>query len=345
MNNLRLPDRHALLLAASAILIAASGASAADQEVNLYTTREPGLIKPLLEKFTKKTGVKVNTVFVKDGLVERVRAEGRRSPADILMTVDYGKLLDLVDKGVTQPVKSETLEKAIPANLRDPNGHWFAMSMRARIIYADKKLGLKAIKYEELADPKWKRAICLRSGQHPYNTGLIAAHIAHHGAAKTEDWLKGLKANLARRPGGNDRAVARDILGGICKIGVGNSYYVGLMRSGAGGEAQKKWGAAIDAILPTFEQGGTHVNISGASLAIHAPNKANAVKLLEYLVSDAAQASYAEGNYEYPVKQGAKIDPIIAALGKLTIDPLKVSEIVKYRKQASQMVDRVRFNN
>ena len=341
--------RNALLI----ILSIATGLSAssiaapaaAQQAVNLYTTREPGLIKQLLEKFAKKTGIKVNTVFVKDGLAERVRAEGKRSPADILMTVDLGKLLDLVDKGVTQPVKSDILEKAVPANLRDPKGHWFSMSMRARILYADRKLGLKSVTYESLADPKWKGSLCIRSGQHPYNTGLIAAYIAHHGPEKAEAWLKGLKANLARKPGGNDRAVARDILGGICKIGIGNSYYVGLMRSGAGGEAQKKWGAAIDAILPVFEKGGTHVNISGAAVALHAPNKANAVKLLEYLVSDEAQASYAEGNYEYPVKQGAKVDPIIAKLGKLTIDPLPVSDIVKHRKQASELVDKVRFNN
>ncbi|MCC2095468.1 MAG: extracellular solute-binding protein [Hyphomicrobiales bacterium] len=327
------------------LTMAITSPAAAQQQVNLYTTREPGLIKPLLEQFTKTTGIKVNTVFVKNGLGERVRAEGKRSPADVLMTVDYGKLLDLVEKGITQPVKSEILEKAIPANLRDPKGHWFSMSMRARIVYADRKLGLKSITYENLADPKWKGAICIRSGQHPYNTGLIAAYIAHHGLEKTETWLKGVKANLARKPGGNDRAVARDILGGICKIGIGNSYYVGLMRSGAGGEAQKKWGSAIDAILPTFEKGGAHVNISGASVALHSPNRANAVKLLEFLVSDAAQAGYAEGNYEYPVKQSAKVNPIIAALGKLTIDSLPVSEIVKHRKQASDLVDRVRFNN
>lgn len=329
----------------SGLAMIVSAPAFAQQQVNLYTTREPGLIKPLLEKFTKQSGIKVNTVFVKDGLVERIAAEGARSPADVLMTVDYGKLLDLVDKGVTQPVKSEVLEKAIPANLRDPKGQWFAMSMRARIVYADRKLGLKSITYESLADPKWKGSICIRSGQHPYNTGLFAAYIAHHGLAKAETWLKGVKANLARKPGGNDRAVARDILGGICKIGIGNSYYVGLMRSGAGGDAQKKWGAAIDALLPTFEKGGTHVNISGAGLARHAPNKSNAIKLMEYLVSDEAQASYAEGNYEYPVKKSAKIDPIIAALGTMKIDPLPVSEIVKHRKQASELVDRVGFNN
>lgn len=314
-------------------------------EVNLYTTREPGLIRPLLADFTKKTGIKVNTVFVKNGMVERVRAEGRRSPADVLMTVDYGQLIDAVEKEVTQPVQSKVLEQAIPPNLRDPAGHWFTLSMRARVLFAAKKLNLKSFKYSDLADPKWKGKICIRSGQHPYNTALIAAYIAHHGVEKTQEWLRGVKANLARKPGGNDRAVARDILGGICEIGIGNSYYVGLMRSGKGGPAQKKWGAGIDVILPTFENGGTHVNISGASVAKHAPNKENAVKLLEFLVSPEAQASYAQGNYEYPVLESAKVDPIIAKLGKLKVDPLQVSEIVKHRKTASELVDKVGFNN
>lgn len=317
----------------------------AQSQINLYTTREPGLIKPLLKQFEKKSGIKVNTIFVKDGLAERVRAEGGRSPADVLMTVDYGKLIDLVEKGITQPVKSKALEAAIPANLRDPAGHWFSLSMRARVLFADKKLGLKSFRYEDLADPKWKGKICIRSGQHPYNTALIAAYNAHHGIAKTTAWLTAIKANLARKAGGNDRAVARDILGGICQIGIGNSYYVGLMRSGKGGAAQKKWGNGIDAILPTFANGGTHVNISGAAIAKFAPNRDNAIKLLEFLVSPAAQAEYARGNYEYPVLKTAKVDPIIDALGKLTIDSLKVSEIVKHRKTASELVDKTGFNN
>ncbi|MGE3247352.1 MAG: extracellular solute-binding protein, partial [Beijerinckiaceae bacterium] len=285
--------------------------TAAQEAVNLYTTREPGLLKPLLQSFTKKTGVRVNTVFIKAGLAERVKAEGARSPADLLMTVDYGNLVDLLDQDVVQAVKSPELERRIPANLRDSEGRWFALSTRARVVYAAKDLPLKSIRYEDLGDPKWKGKICIRSGQHPYNTGLIAAHIAHHGAAKTEQWLKAIKANLARKPGGNDRSVARDILGGICQIGVANSYYVGLMRSGAGGETQKKWGAAIKVLLPSFEGGGTHVNISGAAVAKHAQNKSGAVKLLEFLVSDEAQVLYAKANFEYPVVSGAAIHPEI----------------------------------
>ncbi|MBX4875525.1 MULTISPECIES: Fe(3+) ABC transporter substrate-binding protein [Rhizobium] len=318
---------------------------AAAAEINLYTTREPALIAPLLEAFTKSTGTKVNTIFLKDGLAERVASEGASSPADILMTVDAGNLVDLVDKGVTQPVESSVLNSAIPEQLRDAKGNWFALSMRARVLYAAKDIDISTFNYEELADPKWKGKICIRSGQHPYNTALFADYIAHYGAEETEKWLTGVKANLARKAAGGDRDAAKDILGGICDIGIANSYYVGLMRSGKGGEEQVKWGDGIKVVLPTFKNGGTQVNISGAAIAKHSPNKAEAVKLLEYLVSDEAQKIYAEGNYEYPVKAGVAADPIIASFGELKIDSKPLSEIVSHRKQASELVDKVGFDN
>ena len=333
--------------AAAAASIGAFSSSAAAQEVNLYTTREPGLIRPLLDAFTKASGVKVNAVFVKEGIAERVTAEGKLSPADVMMTVDFGNLVDLVDKGLTQSVQSKVLETAVPANLRDPAGHWFTMSTRARVIYVSKdRVKQTAFTYEELADPKWKGKVCLRAGQHPYNTAMFAAFMAKHGPAKTEEWLKGIKANAGRKPGGGDRDVARDIMGGICDIGVANSYYVGLMRSGKGGPDQLKWGSAINVVLPTFADGkGTHVNISGAAVAKTAPNRDNAVKLLEYLVSDAAQKLYAEVDYEYPVKAGAQIDPLIAQIGTLKVDPTPIVEIAKNRKAASELVDKVGFDN
>ncbi len=319
-------------------------ASAAAQEINLYTTREPGLIKPLVDAFTKSTGIKVNSIFVRDGLAERVTAEGTRSPADVLMTVDIGALIDLTDKGLTQPVQSAVLEKAVPANLRGGKGEWFALSLRARVVYADKDLDLTAITYEELADPKWKGKICTRAGQHPYNTALIAAYLAHHGEAATEKWLTGFKAGLARAATGGDRDGARDIMGGICDIAVANSYYVGLMRSGAGGPEQQKWGEAIKVVLPTFAGGGTHVNVSGASIAKSSPNRASAIRFLEYLVSDEAQKIYAEANYEYPVKPGVAVHPIIAALGTLKVDSLSLADIARYRAAASKLVDKVGFD-
>ena len=343
MHNNKLRNRRGAL--AAAVLAGITGVSAqALADVNLYTTREPGLIQPLLDAFTAETGIEVNSIFVRDGLAERVAAEGRRSPADVLMTVDFGNLIDLVEKGLTQPIESQVLNDAVPSNLRGEDGQWYALSMRARVVYAAKDLDIDSITYEQLGDPEWRDRLCIRSGQHPYNTAMIATHLVYHGEQATREWLEGMKQNLARAATGGDRDVARDIMGGICDIGVGNSYYVGLMRGGRGGPEQEKWGEAIKVILPTFESGGTHVNISGAAVARYSPNKDDAVRLLEYLVSDAAQKLYAEANYEYPVKQSAQVDPIIAALGDLEVDPTPLTDIARQRDAASRLVDQVGFD-
>lgn len=332
------------LLGTSALATAVM--AAASPEVNLYTTREPQLILPILENFTNDTGVKVNTVFVKDGLIERVKAEGEKSPADVLMTVDVGNLVDLVEQGVTQPIESTVLNEAIAKNLRGPNGHWYALSLRDRVAYVAKDVALENITYEELADPKWKGKFCIRSGQHPYNTALFAAMIAHNGPQATEKWLRDLKANLGRKATGGDRNVARDILGGICDIGLANAYYVGRMRTAEPGSDNRAWGDAIKVIRPTFAKtGGTFVNITGAAVAKSAPNRGNAVKLMEYLVSDKAQSMYADANFEMPVKKGVAISPVIASFGELIVDPMPVADVAKYRKQASELVDKVGFNN
>ncbi|WP_313303130.1 Fe(3+) ABC transporter substrate-binding protein [Diaphorobacter sp.] len=341
-------QRISFALTVAALTSTAAFSVQAAQEVTLYTTREPALIQPLLAAFTAQSNVKVNTVFVKDGLLERVKAEGERSPADVLMTVDAGNLIDLVEGGITQPVKSAALESAVPANLRGANGEWFTLSMRARVLYAEKNLPLTSFRYEDLADPKWKGKVCIRAGQHPYNTALISAMIAHDGEAKTEQWLRGVKANLARKATGGDRDVARDILGGICDVGLANTYYVGHMKAAKEGTDARKWGDAIKVIKPTFaneKSGGTHVNISGASVAKYAPNKDNAVKLLEFLVSEPAQVMYAQANYEHPVRKGVALDPVVAkSIGELKIDPLPLTEIAKHRKQASALVDKVGFD-
>ena len=333
--------------AAAAMLSLAPLASFAQQEVTLYTTREQGLIQPLLGAFTADTGIKVNTVYLKDGLLERVRAEGERSPADVLMAVDIGNLVDLAEGGVTQPVRSATLESAIPSNLRAADGRWFALSMRERVLYTAASSPITSFRYEDLADPRYKGKVCIRAGQHPYNTALIAAKIAHDGAEATEKWLRGIKANLARKAAGGDRDVARAIVGGICDIGIANSYYVGQMKNAAAGTDARKWGDGMKAIRPTFgnaKSGGTHVNVSGAAVAKNAPHQANAVKLIEYLVSEKAQAMYAKGNYETPVRAGVKGDESVNFAGVLKVDPLPVAEIAKYRKQASQLVDKVGFD-
>ncbi len=330
---------------ATALVLPTSLPVFADEALTLYTTREPGLIQPLLNAWTNESKVKVNTVYIKDGMLERVKAEGENSPADLLMAVDAGNLIDLVEAGVTQPVVSEKLNAAVPKNLRGEDNQWYALSMRARVLYADKSFPTVDWNYEQLSNPEYKGKVCLRSGQHPYNTAMIAAMIAHQGEAKTEEWLRGVKANLARKATGGDRDVARDILGGICDIGLANSYYVGHMKNAKEGSDARQWGDAIQVIKPTFEGGGTHVNISGAAVARHAPNKEKAVELMEYLVSVPAQQIYAKANYEYPVVQGIELDPIIKdTIGEIQVDTIPLTEIVKHRKQASLLVDKVGFD-
>ena len=318
--------------------------SAQASTVNLYTTREPGLIQPMMDEFTRQEGIAVQTVFLSAGMLERVQAEGARSPADLLITVDSGNLLDLVSAGLTQPVLSPILDAAIPSHLRDPAGHWFALSLRDRVLYAEKSLTIKDFRYSDLADPAWRGKVCIRPGQHPYNISLIAAMIAHRGEAETEAWLRGVKANLARKPAGGDRDVARDILAGICDLGLANAYYVGQMRNAPEGDPQREWAQAIHVVRPQFSSGGTHVNISGAAVAKHAPNRANAVKLLEYLLSDGAQSAYAKVNFEFPVKAGVELHPVVASMGPLSADPLPLAQIVAQRKAASLLVDKVGFD-
>ena len=334
-------------MAMSVAVVLGSSHIASAQTVNIYTTREPALVLPLFEAFRAATGISVNTVYINQGIAERLLAEGENSPADLIMLLDYGQLIALVDRGLTQPVNSDILAAAVPANLRDPGNEWFALSLRARVIYASvDRVETNTLTYEDLAREEWRDRICIRSGQHPYNTSLFAAYISKHGEAATEEYLSALGANLARTAGGGDRDGARDIFAGICDVAIGNSYYVGLMRSGAGGAAQQEWAEAIKVILPTFDDGlGTHVNISGAAVARHARNYDNAVRLLEFLVSPDAQEFYARGNFEYPVRADVPADPIIAAFGTLTIDPLPLGEIAGHRSMASRIVDIVGFDD
>ncbi|WP_371421067.1 Fe(3+) ABC transporter substrate-binding protein [Tardiphaga sp.] len=334
---------HAL---ATAVVFAALGASAlqAAEEVNVYTYRETKLVQPIFEAFTKDTGVKVNVISASSGLEQRMKAEGANSPADVLLTVDIGRIDEAVQAGVTQPMKSEVIEKIVPAQYRDPDGHWAGISMRARVVYASKdRVKQDAITYEELADPKWKGKICIRSGQHIYNNGLFAAYVAKHGEAKAEEWLRGVKANLAQKPSGGDRETARDVAAGKCDLGIGNTYYWALMMNAD--PDKKPWAEATKVILPTFEGGGTHVNLSGVLLAKHAPNKANAMKLIEWLVGEHAQQVYADANYEYPVRAGIPVNPTIAGYGKLNADPMPIARIAANRKAASTLVDKVGFDN
>lgn len=322
-----------------------ASAAVAQGEVNIYSYRQPPLIDPLLKAFTEKTGIKTNVVFAAAGLNERLAAEGQNSPADLLFTVDAGRLSEAKDAGLTQPVSSPLLTKAIPVPYRDPGNHWFGITMRSRIVYASKdRVKQDAITYEELADPKWKGKICIRSGQHVYNTSLIATIIAHKGEAFAEEWLKGVKANLAHKPAGGDREQARDIHSGKCDLAIGNTYYMALMATNEKNPEQKEWGKAIKPLFPNANDRGSHVNISGMALAKHAPNKANALKLMEFLASDEAQKIYARANNEYPVNPKVPPSEIVQSWGALKADPLPLENIAKYRKRASELVDKVNFD-
>lgn len=338
--------RRLSILSAS-VLSALSFNAFAAEEVNIYTTREPALIQPLLDEFTKQTGIKANTVFVKDGLTERVGSEGANSPADIMMTVDIGRLLDVVDAGLTQTIESEALEQHVPTEFKDPNKQWYALSLRDRVVYIAKELPIESLTYEDLADPQFKGKLCSRSGQHPYNTSLIAAKIAHDGVEAAEEWLRGLKNNLARKAAGGDREGARDILAGICDVAIGNAYYVGRMKNAEAGTDQHQWGEAIRVIRPTFKNSkshGTHANVTGAAIAKHAPNVANAHKLLDFLISETGQSMYAKSNYEYPVREGVELDPVVASFGDFVIDEIHILDIAKHRQEASELVDKVGYD-
>lgn len=337
----------ALLLSCAAFYFLAyqsnNGVSAAESgEVNLYSYREPALIKPLVEAFEAETGLTVNVIFAKSGLIERLQAEGEQSPADVLLTNEFGLLTLAKAGGVTAPVDSSKLSAAIPASLRGPEGHWFALTRRARVFYASRdRVKQTSLTYEDLAKPEWKGRVCIRSGQHTYNVALVASMIAHHGEEKTQEWLTGLRNNLARRPAGGDREGVKDVAAGLCDIAIGNTYYMAAMQKNPD---QKAWADAVRIIFPNSEGRGTHVNISGAALARHAPHRANAIRFMEYLASKPAQAIYAETLNEYPVVEGVPISDQVASWGTLKADAIDLEKISELRSAASRLVDEVNFD-
>lgn len=335
----------AVILSFAGLAATASLTPALADEVNVYTTREPGLIQPIFDAFTAETGTKVNVLFGKDEIVERIQAEGANSPADLLITVDIGALKRAKDLGITQPIESAAVGANIPSQYRDPDGHWVGLSQRARIIYASKaRVAQDEITYEELADPKWKGRICIRSGQHAYNVALFASMIAHHGEEEAKAWLEGLRDNLARNPGGNDRGGAKSVFAGECDLAIGNTYYVGLMQTNESEPEQKDWANAIKVLFPNAADRGTHVNISGVVLAKNAPNRDAALELIEFMTSDDAQGVLAEANFEYPLKPGVEPSEIVRSWGELKADTLPLAEVGDRRARASELVDEVNFD-
>ena len=316
-------------------------------EINLYSERQPFLIDPLLDMFKKETGVNINTVYMKKGMLERLRAEGVNSPADLVLTSDIGNLHNMVEAGLMQPVQSRVLSSNIPDAYRHPDGLWFGLTTRARIVFAHKdRVKPGEIKtYEDLAAPHMKERICIRSGKHMYNISLLASIISARGEAAAEAWARGLKENLARKPQGNDRAQVKAVYQGECDVALGNTYYMGKMQTNEKSPEQKQWAASVNVIFPNRNERGTHVNISGAGVTKSAKNKADAIKLLEFLTGDTAQKMYAERNFEYPVKDGVPLHPLVASWGDFKADKAHLSNVAKQRVLATRIMDRVRFDN
>tara|TARA_E500000178_G_C17036355_1_gene763614 strand:- start:6225 stop:7220 length:996 start_codon:yes stop_codon:yes gene_type:complete len=328
-----------------ATFCALSIATVRASEVNVYSYRQPYLIEPMLEKFTDETGIKVNVLFAGKGLVDKMVQEGDSSPVDVLLTVDIGRLSDAVNQEVSQSFSSSVVNANIPSQYRDPDGHWVGLTARARVVYASiDRVAQDEITYEELAGPKWAGRLCTRSGQNAYNLALFASLIAHHGEAETIEWLKGVKANMARTPQGNDRGQVKGIFSGECDISIGNTYYMAKMRTNDKEPEQKDWAASAKIIMPNADGRGTHMNLSGAVLAKHAPNQDNGIKLIEFLTEDIAQEMYAETNHEYPLKEGVGISDMVASFGDLNADTLDLITIANNRVVASEMVDLVGYD-
>ncbi len=314
-------------------------------EVNIYSSRHYDTDLALYEDFTRQTGIKVNRIEADaDALIERIQSEGEFSPADLLVTVDAGRLWRAEQAGILAPVDSPVLAERLPANLRHPQGLWFGLSTRARIIVYDKARGVPEglATYADLASPAFRGQVCMRSSSNIYNISLLSSIIAHKGAAEAERWARGVVANFRQAPQGNDTAMIEAVAAGQCRISLVNTYY--LARYAGGDAAQKAIFDKVGVIFPDQDAAGTHVNVSGAGLVRTAPNRENAVRFLEYLTSESAQRYFADGNNEYPAAQGLKANSAVEGLGSFRADTLSVAEIGRGQAEAVRIFDRAGWN-
>ena len=310
-------------------------------ELNIYSHRQPFLINPFVNAYTAKTGTKVNIVYASKGLAQRLQAEGERSPADVVLTVDIARLHVYADKDLLAEVNSEILQRNIPAHLRDPQNRWFSFSKRARIIAVSNQAedAKKIQTYEELADPKWKGRICSRPGSHVYNRALVASVINAAGVEAADKWARGVIANLARRPQGNDRAQVKAIYEGVCDIAIINSYYFGKLKHSDKAE-QRNWADAVTLIFPNQSDRGSHINISGGGIAKHSKNKTEARRFLEFLTSAPAQKLYGAINFEYPVNPKVAMPDELKSWGTFTEDKMPISKVAELAPEAQRVIDR-----
>ncbi|PHS74643.1 MAG: Fe(3+) ABC transporter substrate-binding protein [Porticoccus sp.] len=324
------------------LLLACSTAAASAAEVNLYSARIEALIKPLLDTFTEQTGIEVNLVTGDaDGLIQRLKSEGRNSPADILLTTDVGRLYRAKEANLTQSVESATLEQNIPVMYRDDSNHWFGLSLRARpILYVKDKVDPAELnRYEDLSDPKWKGKICIRSSNNVYNQSMVASLIAANGLEATEEWAKGLVANFAMPPRGGDRDQIKAAAAGQCDLAIANTYYLAGMLT-SDDEEQRAAAEKMAVFWPNQDGRGAHVNISGAAVTASAPNRDNAIALLEFLSTDAAQSWYARENGEYPIRDDIEIGPVLCSWGTFKADPVELYKLGAGNSEALRLMDR-----
>lgn len=317
---------------------------AAASELNIYSHRQPFLIDPFLKAFTEKTGIETNVLYSTKGLAQRLKAEGKNSPADVILTVDIGRLYIYRDLDLLSTVQSQKLEANIPEHLRSSDNTWFGLSKRSRIIVTSKERVApgEITTVEDLADPKWEGRICVRPGSHVYNRALMASMIAAHGVEEAEKWAAGLVANLARRPQGNDRAQVKAIYEGQCDVAIINNYYFGKLKYSED-ENQREWAKALDLVFPNQGEGqrGAHVNISGGGIAKHSKNKAAAQALLEFLTEPLAQRLYGEINFEYPVNPTVPASEELESWGTFKEDKLPILTIAELSREAQKIIDRV----
>lgn len=333
----------AVLTALAAACLVSSGASRAE-DITLYSTREAALVEPVAAAFTETRGIKVKIVFVEDGLVKRLASEGTASPADVLLAIGLDKTTQPAAGGLTQAISSVRIEQAVPENLRGGDGQWVSLAIRPRVVMVRKHDALAAIDYEDLAAPKWRGKLCMRSPLHQNNVGLVAAYLVHHGEAATADWLAGLKANLAHKPAGKDNDVIREIAQGVCAIGIGNTVALAQLRDGREGADWRAWATEVKTVPTTFRGGGTHVNLTGAAIAKHAPHPALARQFLEFLVTPAAQRIFAAAELEYPVLGGAERAPIVADMGSFVADTTPVDRIAAHQSAAIALIKKAGFD-
>lgn len=337
-----MPVKFVMIFAAALTALVSSAAFAAE-EVNVYSARKEKLIKPLLDKFTAETGINTNLITAKaDKLLTRLVNEGRNSPADVFITVDAGRLHRATEKDVLQPLDSKVVRQVVPAKLRDPQGYWTGLSQRARVVFyvKDRVKPGDLSTYEDLASAKWNDRICIRGSSNIYNQSLVASMIASNGKEATQTWAEGLVNNMARPPKGGDRDQIKAAAAGQCDLAVANTYYYGVMLTNSKDPAQQAAAKKMGIFWPNQDDRGAHVNVSGVGLVKHAPNRANGIKLIEYLVSRDAQAWYAEVNYEYPVRDDAPVSPLLKSWGDFKADSLNLSKLGENNLEAVKIMDR-----